>query len=341
MRAVFALALLGTVLSAVAINDDTHVEALDDLHLVEVVEGSSCTQEITQAKTRCQEELAEEKEKEASNCGMKTLNSLMARIKSNNQKLRGLANKLGSDESKLRHLQYEEGSIKGSAAQAKEKVLKAMVHQYHQKQALMGDEKKVKAELADENSTRSKANRKTHEAEKLARKEPKMSKVTTASNAAKALWAKMVDEKVNSGRAYYKMNKDKKMKKVTDKEIDRLFRLAQAARRKEESELKKVKDATTKVAKNNAKVTKKEAQIAKEEKEASEKEKAEFKKKESKLESKYKKGMTDVQKREVDVKHYTEERDRAAKEVQNLSGMGLKGMLNEAPKLLKKMPKKP
>jgi len=102
---------------------------------------------------------------------------LMDRINANNKKLGELAGKLGRDESKLRHLQYEEGSIKGSAAQAKEKVLKAMVHQYHQKHAVMDDEKKIKAELADKNSLRSKANKQTREAEVLARKEPTMGNV--------------------------------------------------------------------------------------------------------------------------------------------------------------------
>merc|ERR1711988_135520 len=263
--------------------------------------------------------------------------SVMARIDRNNKKLGDLANKLGRDESKLRHLQYEEGAIKGSAAQAKEKVLKAMVRQYHQKPALMGDEKKVKAELADENSTRSKANRKTHAAEKMARKTPPSdySKLDEEANAAKALWAKMVDEKVNSGKAYYKMKMDKNNKKVTDKDIRRLFKLAQEARRKEESELKKVKDATTKVAKNNAKVTKEEAKIAKEEKSASEKEKAAYKKKEGSLASKYKKGMTEVEKANVAVKHYTEERDSAQAEVHKLKGMNLKQQLKEGPKLTK------
>merc|ERR1719231_1409019 len=198
-----------------------------------------------------------------------------------------------------------------------------MIHQYHQKQALMGDEKKVKAELADENSTRSRANRATHSAEKLARKEGDTTGVKSAADKARGLWGQMVTEKVNTGKAYYIMNKDKKIKKVTDKEITRLFKVAKAARAREEAELKKVKDATGKVAKDNAKVTKEEAKIASEEK------------KDSKLESKYKKGMTDVQKREVDVKHYTEERDAAQREVDKLKGMNLKNLLAQAPKLVK------
>jgi len=330
-----AFVLLGTVLCAAAFNDESKVEILDDLNLVEVMEGAGCTNEIRQAKTKCNEKLAYYKKIHASNCGMTELKSVMDRIKENTASAATLQRKLGGAESKLRHLQYEEGQTKGIAAQAKEKVLKAMIHQYHQKQALMGDEKKVKAELADENSTRSRANRATHSAEKLARKDGDTTGVKGAADKARNLWSQMVTEKVNTGKAYYTMNKDKNIKKVTDKEIARLFEVAKAARDREEAELKKVKDATGKVAKDNAKVTKEEAKIAAEEKKASEKEKAEYKKKESKLESKYKKGMTDVQKHEMDVKHYTEERDSAQREVDKLKGMNLKNLLAQAPKLVK------
>merc|ERR1711998_509649 len=108
-------------------------------------------------------------------------------IKANHKRSKELQGQLKRAEAKLRQAHFEEGRLKGSAAQAKEKLLKAMVTQYHQKQALKSESQKVLDELKDEKSTRYKANKATQEAVKLAKTIPDQQQVDAKASQAKSL----------------------------------------------------------------------------------------------------------------------------------------------------------
>merc|ERR1711934_344593 len=264
--AALAFAALAVMAGAVDVSENIH-ELDDDLAMVEVMHGAggACDTEIRAAKAKCGERLAYFKKIHESSCGDKDLARVMGRIKRNHAKTKKQQAQLKAAENALRSGKYKEKNVSQLARAARERLLKAMVTQIHQKNALKSSTQLAINELKDEKSTRAKAHKATVKAVKLAKTSKDMAPVTSQAGKAKSLYAKMVEEKVKEGRQKYGM---KKKPKVTDAMIKKLFEKAKKARAKEQA---KVKKETVKVAAENVKLSKKEKKTAVMEKDASKK----------------------------------------------------------------------
>merc|ERR1711939_604294 len=323
--AALAFAALAVMAVAVDVSENIH-ELDDDLAMVEVMHGAggACDTEIRAAKAKCGERLAYFKKIHESSCGDKDLARVMGRIKRNHAKTKKQQAQLKAAENALRSGKYKEKNVSQLARAARERLLKAMVTQIHQKNALKSSTQLAINELKDEKSTRAKAHKATVKAVKLAKTSKDMAPVNTQAGKAKALYNKMVEEKVKEGRQKYGM---KKKPKVTDAMIKKLFEKAKKARAKEQAKLKKVKKETVKVAAENVKLSKKEKKTAVMEKDASKKEKANLKKNISRV-----KKVAEAQK---NVKTAGADATAAKNEVNKLKGMDLKALLAQAGNILK------
>merc|ERR1711904_166494 len=253
--AALAFAALAVMAVAVDVCENIH-ELDDDLAMVEVMHGAggACDTEIRAAKAKCGERLAYFKKIHESSCGDKDLARVMGRIKRNHAKTKKQQAQLKAAENALRSGKYKEKNVSQLARAARERLLKAMVTQIHQKNALKSSTQLAINELKDEKSTRAKAHKATVKAVKLAKTSKDMAPVNTQAGKAKALYNKMVEEKVKEGRQKYGM---KKKPKVTDAMIKKLFEKAKKARAKEVAKLRKVKKKTAVMEKGASKKEKK------------------------------------------------------------------------------------
>merc|ERR1712072_1338765 len=293
--AALAFAALAVMAVAVDVSENIH-ELDDDLAMVEVMHGAggACDTEIRAAKAKCGERLAYFKKIHESSCGDKDLARVVGRIKRNHAKTKKQQAQLKAAENALRSGKYKEKNVSQLARAARERLLKAMVTQIHQKNALKSSTQLAINELKDEKSTRAKAHKATVKAVKLAKTSKDMAPVNTQAGKAKALYNKMVEEKVKEGRQKYGM---KKKPKVTDAMIKKLFEKAKKARAKEQAKLK-----TVKVAAENVKLSKKEKKTAVMEKDASKKEKANLQKNIDKVKKVVKKDQAKVKAAQKNVK---------------------------------------
>merc|ERR1711939_1197889 len=259
--------------------------------------GGACDTEIRAAKAKCGERLAYFKKIHESSCGDKDLARVMGRIKRNHAKTKKQQAQLKAAENALRSGKYKEKNVSQLARAARERLLKAMVTQIHQKNALKSSTQLAINELKDEKSTRAKAHKATVKAVKLAKTSKDMAPVNTQAGKAKALYNKMVEEKVKEGRQKYGM---KKKPKVTDAMIKKLFEKAKKARAKEQAKLKKVKK---------------------------EKEKANLKKNISKVKKVVEADKKKVAAAQKNVKTAGADATAARNEVNKLKGMDLKALL--------------
>jgi len=304
--------------------------------LVEVDDGADCAGEILQAKTKCAEKVAYYKKIHDTQCGDTELKGVMTRIKRNQKEAKKLGKDLIKAKEALRQRVFEEQRFKTSAAVAKEKLMKALVQDEHQKMAMKAAKTSVADELKDQNSLRAKANKATTEAVALAEKEPTMAKVTPKAAEAKQLFAKMVEEKIHLARARYAKKNSKKTEQGTEKLIQKLFEEAKKARERELGEMKKVKAASVKVAEKGSKISKEETKIAREERDSSKKQRAKAQKAESKLKSKADKGQTKVQKAQALVDKLQKQLAEQQKEEKKTQNLDLKALLAQASSMINK-----
>merc|ERR1711939_821095 len=199
--AALAFAALAVMAVAVDVSENIH-ELDDDLAMVEVMHGAggACDTEIRAAKAKCGERLAYFKKIHESSCGDKDLARVMGRIKRNHAKTKKQQAQLKAAENALRSGKYKEKNVSQLARAARERLLKAMVTQIHQKNALKSSTQLAINEPKDEKSTRAKAHKATVKAVKLAKTSKDMAPVNTQAGKAKALYNKMVEEKVKEGR---------------------------------------------------------------------------------------------------------------------------------------------
>jgi len=310
-------------------------ELNDELALVEAAEQGSCDNEIRAAKAACGERLAYFKKVHESSCGDKDLARVMGRIKRNHARTKAQQRELARAESALRKGKYAEQNVSQLAKSSKEKLIKAMVTQIHQKNALKTDAQLAIDELKDEKSTRYKAHKATVKAVKLAKSSKDMGPVSSQAGKAKSLYAKMVEEKVKEGRQKYKAKGGKKQAKVTDAMVKKLFKKAKEARAKEQAQLKKVKKETVKVAKENVTLSQKEKKTAIMEKDASKKEKSNLKKQVDKAKVVIKKDQAKLKTANNNLSLAKKDSATATAEVNKLKGMDLKALLSQAGSLLK------
>merc|ERR1711959_877713 len=318
-----ALAFAALVVMAVAVDVSENIHELDDdLAMVEVMHGAggACDTEIRAAKAKCGERLAYFKKIHESSCGDKDLARVMGRIKRNHAKTKKQQAQLKAAENALRSGKYKEKNVSQLARAARER-------QIHQKNALKSSTQLAINELKDEKSTRAKAHKATVKAVKLAKTSKDMAPVNTQAGKAKALYNKMVEEKVKEGRQKFGM---KKKPKVTDAMIKKLFEKAKKARAKEQAKLKKVKKETVKVAAENVKLSKKEKKTAVMEKDASKKEKANLQKNIDKVKKVVKKDQAKVKAAQKNVKTASADAQSAKNEAAKLNGMNLKALLAQA-----------
>merc|ERR1711904_473411 len=318
--AALAFAALAVMAVAGDVSENIH-ELDDDLAMEEVMHGAggACDTEIRAAKAKCGERLAYFKKIHESSCGDKDLARVMGRIKRNHAKTKKQQAALASAENALRSGKYKEKNGPQLARAARERLLKAMVTQIHQKNSLKSSTQLAINELKDEKSTRAKAHKATVKAVKLAKTSKDMAPVNTQAGKAKALYNKMVEEKVKEGRQKYGM---KKKPRVTDAMIKKLFEKAKKARAKEQAKLKKVKKETVKVAAENVKLSKK-------------KEKANLKKSISKVKKVVEADKKKVAAAQKNVKTAGADATAAKNEVNKLKGMDLKALLAQAGNILK------
>merc|ERR1711904_293225 len=214
--------------------------------------GGSCDTAISEAKVACQEKLALYKKMQANNCMQKEMAAVMSRIKRNTEKTVKQQAKLKQAQDALRKLQYGENGAAQTAAGAHEKLLKAMVKQIQQKNALKSHANKAIDELKDVKSARYKANYATGEAVKWA--ETKCEIDSTKTSKAKSLYTQMIDEKVKAGHEKCLANKGKKDGKITTAMIKKLFTKAKELQAKKIKKLTLIKKEKKIVAKENTKV---------------------------------------------------------------------------------------
>merc|ERR1712072_1003169 len=277
-----------------------------------------CANAVTSAKVACTNKLATYKKMQASKCMQKEMAAVMARIKKNQEKTVKQQAALKAAEDRLRKLRYGEHNAASAAQMAREKLVKTVVKEIKQKNGLKHFTNQAINELKNEKSTRYKANKLTHAAVKLAETQPDQAPVNAKASSAKAMWARMVEEKVKLARDKYQKNKGKKNEKITEKMIKDLFEKAKAAKAKEVADAKQMKKDTVAVAKQNFKLTKDETKTAKLE------QKAVVAKDQKKLKAATEK--LNAAKKEVSA---------TAKEVAKLNNMNLKSVLKSAGTLLK------
>merc|ERR1711998_759035 len=252
--AALAFAALAVMAVAVDVSENIH-ELDDDLAMVEVMHGAggACDTEIRAAKAKCGERLAYFKKIHESSCGDKDLARVMGRIKRNHAKTKKQQAQLKAAENALRSGKYKEKNVSQLARAARERLLKAMVTQIHQKNALKSSTQLAINELKDEKSTRAKAHKATVKAVKLAKTSKDMAPVNTQAGKAKALYNKMVEEKVKEGRQKYGMKKkktavmekdaSKKEKANLKKNISKVKKVVEADKKKVAAAQKNVKTA--------------------------------------------------------------------------------------------------
>jgi hypothetical protein len=311
---------------------DSDIYTLEDsMSLMDT--GGSCDTAISEAKVACQEKLALYKKMQASNCMQKEMAAVMSRIKRNTELTVKQQAKLKQAQARLRKLQYGEGEAAQTAASAREKLLKALVKQIHQKNGLKSHAQKAIDELKDVKSTRYKANYATGEAVKYA--ETKCEIDSSMTSKAKSLYTKMIDEKVTAGREKCIANKGKKDGKVTAAMIKKLFTTAKELQAKKIKNLKLESKASKTVAKQNTKLTKDETKTAKLQKKASKKEAADFKKKAQKEHKIVVKDQKSLKAAKVKLEAAQKDASSATKEVHKVQTMDLKALLAQAGNLLK------
>merc|ERR1712072_1152463 len=294
-----------------------------------------CANAVTSAKVACTNKLATYKKMQASKCMQKEMAAVMARIKKNQEKTVKQQAALKAAEDRLRKLRYGEHNAASAAQMAREKLVKTVVKEIKQKNGLKHFTNQAINELKNEKSTRYKANKLTHAAVKLAETQPDQAPVNAKASSAKAMWARMVEEKVKLARDKYQKNKGKKNEKITEKMIKDLFEKAKAAKAKEVADAKQMKKDTVAVAKQNFKLTKDETKTAKLEKEASKKEFKSFGKKAKKQKAVVAKDQKKLKAATKKLNAAKKEVSATAKEVAKLNNMNLKSVLKSAGTLLK------
>jgi len=332
MRAVLVAAVV--VLVASAYEEDFSVNRLtDELELVEM--QGTCANEIRSAKTTCGEKLAYYKKMHETNCGQTELSAVLSRIRKNHSKAKAQQAALKRAEDALRQVKYDEKGVAKMAAQAKERLLKAMGKEAGLKAGLSKDESNVLNELRDEKSLRSQAHRATLKAIRYAETKKDFAPAKTEGGRAKGLYAKMVDEKVKIARDKYLAGKDKGGINKEKKTVAQLKKEAEAAREKEQKALEKVKTQTKKVAADNVAVSKTEVKTAKEEKSASKTEKKSLEKQVTKAKKVTKEGMKKLETSKTTLKKYEMEQKSAQSVVTKIKTWDLKKLLAQAGSLLK------
>merc|ERR1712072_1086936 len=269
--AALAFAALAVMAVAVDVSENIH-ELDDDLAMVEVMHGAggACDTEIRAAKAKCGERLAYFKKIHESSCGDKDLARVMGRIKRNHAKTKKQQAQLKAAENALRSGKYKEKNVSQLARAARERLLKAMVTQIHQKNALKSSTQLAINELKDEKSTRAKAHKATVKAVKLVKTSKDMAPVNTQAGKAKALYNKMVEEKVKKetvkvAAENVKLSKKEKKTAVMEKDASKKEK---ANLKKNISKVKKVVEADKKkvaAAQKNVKTAGADATAAKNE----------------------------------------------------------------------------